>query len=119
MQKFVGYVHNVPTDEARGILTDTDNASIRERREQLIISFMEDKLSGRLAGYYEKNTEALGKGMNKVEGYSLYQYENVYQSAINNITTHFKVDIINKNVQSINNFENTYTEYRVKKTTEN
>lgn len=48
------------------MLTNADNPAIRERREDMVETFMQDKLKGRLDNHYESNAAHTGDNISGV-----------------------------------------------------
>ncbi|MEN4051957.1 conjugal transfer mating-pair stabilization protein TraG [Serratia marcescens] len=78
-QEFVEYVRREAPDEAAELLTNADNPVIRERREAMVETFMQDKLKGRLDDYYETRASQTGDNIAGVGNNAIGQMGGAYQ----------------------------------------
>ncbi|WON75535.1 conjugal transfer mating-pair stabilization protein TraG [Serratia sp. UGAL515B_01] len=85
-QEFVEYVQRtLPQGEAQNILSSSADPEMRERREQLAESFMEDKLRSRLDTHYEQAASHVGDGMETPANVAGAQYGQAYNTAMGDI----------------------------------
>jgi conjugal transfer mating pair stabilization protein TraG len=78
-QEFVEYVRREAPGEAAELLTNADNPAIRERREDMVETFMQDKLKGRLDNHYETNAAHTGDNISGVGNNAVGQMGRAYQ----------------------------------------
>lgn len=85
-QEFVEYVQRtLPQEEAQSILSNSADSAMRERREQLAESFMEDKLRSKLDTHYEQAASHVGDGMKTPVNVAGAQYGKAYNATMNDI----------------------------------
>jgi conjugal transfer mating pair stabilization protein TraG len=85
-QEFVEYVQRtLPQEEAQNILSSSADSAMRERREQLAESFMEDKLRSKLDTHYEQAASHVGDGMKTPVNVAGAQYGKAYNATMNDI----------------------------------
>ncbi|HGM6879005.1 TPA: conjugal transfer mating-pair stabilization protein TraG [Serratia marcescens] len=108
-QEFVEYVRREAPGEAAELLTNADNPAIRERRENMVETFMQDKLKGRLDNHYETNAAHTGDNISGVGNNAVGQMGGTYQQFNQDIDGKVKEARIQTNVKTtvLNNMNQT------------
>ena len=87
-QEFVHYVQEKRPEQADQILTNTENESVRNEREQLANQFMEDKLRNRVEEQFENSRATLSSGMQEVQNGTSAKEGASYVQGQDEINTH-------------------------------